>query len=142
MRRPRKPQARRHRPGLLLRTRTQEERTQCLWQALERAIPDVRARTRVELAGTPLTHERFLRRARGSYGPAISAATGSFPGPRTDVPGLFRRAPVGFCLCMCVRACLPLVGPGTFHLAGSASAVPAGGPDGRRCRTLLGPHCS
>lgn len=30
--------------------------------------------------GTPLTHERFLRRHRGSYGPAIRAGEGLFPG--------------------------------------------------------------
>lgn len=63
-----------------------------LWRALERAIPDIRERAELSLVGTPLTHARFLRRHHGSYGPAISAASGSFPGPQTDVPGLFRRA--------------------------------------------------
>ncbi len=38
--------------------------------------------------GTPLTHERFLRRHRGSYGPAIKAGQGTFPGPLTPIPGL------------------------------------------------------
>jgi hypothetical protein len=28
-----------------------EERTQCLWAALERAIPDIRERTRLKLVG-------------------------------------------------------------------------------------------
>lgn len=68
----------------------QEERAEVLWRALERAIPDVRQRTELCMVGTPLTHERFLRRHRGSYGPAISAATGSFPGPQTSVQGLYR----------------------------------------------------
>ncbi len=70
----------------------QEERSQVLWRALERAIPDVRERAELVMVGTPLTHERFLNRHRGTYGAAISAATGSFPGPQTPIHGLFRRA--------------------------------------------------
>ncbi len=70
----------------------QEERVQCLWKALERIIPDIRQRTELALIGTPLTHERYLNRHRGTYGPAISAADGSFPGPATDIPGLYRWA--------------------------------------------------
>ncbi len=54
-------------------------RAEIMWQALERIIPDIRERTEVTLVGTPLTHERFLRRYRGSYGPAIRQALGSFP---------------------------------------------------------------
>ena len=68
----------------------QEERSQCLWQALERFIPDVRDRAELTLTGTPLTHERFLNRHKGTYGAAISAASGSFPGPQTPIPGLYR----------------------------------------------------
>lgn len=65
-----------------------KERAEPLWQALERIIPDVRQRVEVELVGTPLTHERFLRCHRGSYGPAISAQDGPFPGPKTPMEGL------------------------------------------------------
>jgi hypothetical protein len=68
----------------------QEERSQVLWRALERVIPDIRDRAELVLTGTPLTHERFLNRHRGTYGAAISAANGSFPGPQTPVPGLYR----------------------------------------------------
>ncbi len=63
--------------------------------------------------GTPLTHSRYLRRHRGSYGcgcplqpccpgraaimppsvhacsPAIKAGEGMFPGPITPIPGLY-----------------------------------------------------
>jgi phytoene dehydrogenase-like protein len=39
-----------------------EERVQVLWKALERVIPDIRQRTELEMIGTPLTHERYLRR--------------------------------------------------------------------------------
>lgn len=38
--------------------------------------------------GTPLTHERFLRRARGTYGPGIRAPA-TFPGHSTPVPQLY-----------------------------------------------------
>ena len=66
-----------------------EERSQCLWEALERIIPDVRERAELALIGTPLTHERFLRRSGGSYGPAVEAGKAAFPGPGTDVEGLY-----------------------------------------------------
>lgn len=67
-----------------------EARSQVMWQALERIIPDIRSRceSEIKLVGTPLTHERFLRRHRGSYGPAIPAGVGFFPGPTTPLPGL------------------------------------------------------
>ncbi|NMG06328.1 carotene isomerase [Brasilonema sp. UFV-L1] len=63
-------------------------RAEVMWQALERIIPDIRSRCDVTLVGTPLTHERFLRRHRGSYGPAIPAGKGFFPGSSTPIPGL------------------------------------------------------
>ena len=68
--------------------RQKQERAEVMWQALERIIPDIRSRCEVTLVGTPLTHERFLRRHRGSYGPAIRAGEGLFPGPGTPLPGL------------------------------------------------------
>jgi phytoene dehydrogenase-like protein len=67
-----------------------EERTQVLWQALERVIPDIRERAEFVLSGSPLTHERFLRRDRGTYGPAIRAGKERFPGPSTPLRGLLR----------------------------------------------------
>ncbi|MFK8183073.1 MAG: phytoene desaturase family protein [Phormidesmis sp.] len=65
-----------------------EARSQVMWKALERVIPDIRSRTALNMTGTPLTHERFLRRHRGSYGPAIAAGKSLFPGPKTPVKGL------------------------------------------------------
>ncbi|KAL2608345.1 hypothetical protein R1flu_026918 [Riccia fluitans] len=65
-----------------------EERSQCLWNALERIIPDIRGRVKLKMVGTPLTHERFLRRTEGSYGPAIRAGKATWPGPFSEVPGL------------------------------------------------------
>ncbi|MEO1592837.1 MAG: NAD(P)/FAD-dependent oxidoreductase, partial [Cyanobacteria bacterium J06632_22] len=63
-------------------------RAEVMWKALERVIPDIRHRCEVTLVGTPLTHERFLRCDRGSYGPAIRAGSGLFPGPKTPIKGL------------------------------------------------------
>ena len=50
---------------------------------------DIRLRVEVESVGTPLTHSRYLRRHKGSYGPAIKAGQGSFPWQATPIPGLF-----------------------------------------------------
>ena len=47
-----------------------EERSQVLWRAIESVIPDVKNRVVLDLYGSPLTHERFLRRPRGTYGSA------------------------------------------------------------------------
>lgn len=70
--------------------RRKRDRVQPLYRALERVIPDVRERIELELIGTPLTHQRFLRRYRGTYGPAIAAGQGLFPGPSTPISGLYR----------------------------------------------------
>jgi len=45
-----------------------EERSQVLWRAVEKVIPDVRRRAEITMVGTPVTQKRFLRRARGTYG--------------------------------------------------------------------------
>jgi phytoene dehydrogenase-like protein len=47
-----------------------EERAEVLWRAVESIIPDVHERVVYHLVGSPLTHERFLRRPHGSYGAA------------------------------------------------------------------------
>ena len=47
-----------------------EEAADFLWSAIEEYVPDARTRAipgTVQI-GTPLTHERFLRRTRGAYG--------------------------------------------------------------------------
>jgi carotene isomerase len=66
------------------------ERAAPLYQALERVIPDLRSRIVLDLIGTPLTHARYLRRYRGTYGPARMAEIGKFPGLGTPIPGLYR----------------------------------------------------
>ena len=69
--------------------RKKEEAATVLWEAIERQIPDVRQRAKVTLVGTPLTHERFLRRERGSYGPFLSATDGMLPMQGTGCAGFF-----------------------------------------------------
>jgi phytoene dehydrogenase-like protein len=69
-------------------SRLKEERSRYLWKVLEKIIPDIRSRVTHVQVGTPLTHERFLRRYKGSYGPAIKAGEGSFPFPTTPIKGL------------------------------------------------------
>ncbi|MGB5772863.1 MAG: NAD(P)/FAD-dependent oxidoreductase, partial [Crocosphaera sp.] len=65
-------------------------RSQTLYKALEKVIPDIRQRVVLELIGTPLTHSRFLRRHQGTYGPAIAAGKGMFPSCHTPISGLYR----------------------------------------------------
>lgn len=62
-----------------------------MWKAVERALgPGFRREDcEVKLVGTPLTHKRFLRRNRGTYGPAIKAGEATFPGHSTPIPQLF-----------------------------------------------------
>ena len=65
------------------------EAVEVLWRAIERQIPDVRERADIRMAGTPLTHERFLRRDRGTYGAFVAAGNGQLPGQKTALPGLY-----------------------------------------------------
>ena len=61
-----------------------------LFRALEKIIPDLQSRIVLTLIGTPLTHQRFLRRHQGAYGPAIAAGQGLFPSCKTPISGLYR----------------------------------------------------
>ncbi|MEM9265794.1 MAG: NAD(P)/FAD-dependent oxidoreductase [Cyanobacteria bacterium P01_F01_bin.13] len=67
-----------------------EAKAQPLFQALQKVIPDICDRITLKLIGTPLTHQRFLRRHRGTYGPAIASGQGLFPGCKTPIKGLYR----------------------------------------------------
>ncbi|GAV63296.1 NAD_binding_8 domain-containing protein [Cephalotus follicularis] len=68
-----------------------DERSEVMWKAVERALGTgfSREKCEVKLVGTPLTHQRFLRRNRGTYGPAIEAGKNTFPGHSTPIPQLF-----------------------------------------------------
>lgn len=65
-------------------------RSQSLYRALEKIIPDVRDRIAFEMVGTPVTHARFLRRHQGTYGPGIPPIQGIFPTTHTPISGLYR----------------------------------------------------
>ncbi|KAJ0501340.1 putative prolycopene isomerase [Helianthus annuus] len=67
------------------------ERSEVMWKAVERSLGPgfSRDKCEVKLVGTPLTHQRFLRRNRGTYGPAIEAGKDSFPGHPTPIPQLY-----------------------------------------------------
>ncbi|CAL5377980.1 unnamed protein product [Camellia sinensis] len=67
------------------------KRSEVLWRVVERAVgPGFdREKCEVKLVGTPLTHQRFLWRNRGTYGPAIQAGKGTFPGHSTPIPQLY-----------------------------------------------------
>mmetsp|Transcript_12021 Transcript_12021/g.28767 ORF Transcript_12021/g.28767 Transcript_12021/m.28767 type:complete len:580 (+) Transcript_12021:98-1837(+) len=67
-----------------------EEAADFLWSAIEEYVPDARNRAvpgTVQI-GTPLTHERFLRRTRGAYGPRVEAGKSTLPGHKTPLDGL------------------------------------------------------
>ena len=69
--------------------RLKQDRCQIFWSLLEARIPDLRERCQVVMEGTPLTHRHFLNVHQGSYGPALSAAKGLFPGVTTPLKGLW-----------------------------------------------------
>ena len=77
-----------------------EERAQRLWEGLEKAIPDIRERVEVELVGSPLTHQRYLRREGGTYGPGVVAGQQQWPTARTGVRNLLA----------CGDSCFPGIG--------------------------------
>lgn len=66
-----------------------QKRCQCLWDAVEKIIPDAREQAIVTMEGTPLTHKKFLNVHRGTYGPETDAAggvDGMLPGQkRSDI---------------------------------------------------------
>jgi len=104
------------------------ERVAFLYDAVERYLPRIRAdgRVRVALEGTPLTHERFLRRSRGTYGPEVMAGTAdAFGGGVTGVPRLWA---VG-------DSCFP--GIGVPAVAASALLVVGGVVGGSGVRRML-----
>ena len=65
-----------------------EQAADFLWNAIEQYVPNARKRAvkgTVQI-GTPLTHERFLRRSRGSYGPRVDVGLGqTLPGHKTPL---------------------------------------------------------
>jgi phytoene dehydrogenase-like protein len=59
-------------------TRWMHEQAVPTHAAVRKVIPDIDSRVEVSLVGTPLTHERFLRRSGGTYGPGDDMERGSY----------------------------------------------------------------
>jgi len=103
-----------------------EERGDVLWRALENCIPDARERAEFHIVGSPLAHEAFLRRDRGTYGMAWAAGTSApyagllrftpipfpFPNLKTPVDGLLR----------CGDSCFPGIGTPSAAASGVIAA--------------------
>jgi len=103
-----------------------EERGDILWKALENCIPDARERAEFHIVGSPLAHEAFLRRDRGTYGMAWAAGTSApfagllkfspipfpFPNLKTPVDGLLR----------CGDSCFPGIGTPSAAASGIIAA--------------------
>ena len=67
-----------------------KEKCDVLFKALETVIPDVRSRVVLELLASPASHEKWLRRYRGTYG-AVIPAPKMVPGPAVKgVKNLYR----------------------------------------------------
>ena len=69
-----------------------EEAANFLWSAIEEYVPDARKRAipgTVQIA-SPLTHEHFLRRTRGTYGPRVEVGSGqALPGHKTPLKDFY-----------------------------------------------------
>ena len=66
-----------------------EERCSIFLNTLRKIIPDIEERINIKMLGTPLSHKKFTNTYCGSYGPALSAAKGLFPGCKTPIINLF-----------------------------------------------------
>lgn len=89
--------------------RLKKERAEVLWRAVESIIPDARERVVLDMVGSPLTHERFLRRPRGTYG----AATEDY----------LKDGATGFgSLVLCGDSIFPGIGVPAVALSGAAAA--------------------
>ncbi len=75
-------------PNELRYKNLKEERCSIFLKSLRKIIPDIDNRIEIKLLGTPLTHKKYTNTYCGSYGPALSAAQGLFPGCKTPVKNL------------------------------------------------------
>ena len=98
------------------------ERAKILWDTIERIIPDIKSRVEVEIYASPLTHQRFLRRHRGTYGPALKAGGrlfGTLPLPEVPQPGVLSPIPK---LVRCGDSVFPGVGVPAVAASGAIAA--------------------
>ena len=98
------------------------ERAEILWETIERIIPDIRERVEVEIYASPQTHQRFLRRHKGTYGPALQAGGNLFdvlPLPNIPQPGVLTPIPK---LLRCGDSVFPGVGVPAVAASGAIAA--------------------
>ena len=95
-----------------------------VWEVVEQRIPDIRDRCDVVMEGTPLSHRHFLGVHKGSYGPALSAADGLFPGVTTPLEGFW----------MCGASTFPGIG---IPPVAASGALAANGILGRKAQQEL-----
>jgi phytoene dehydrogenase-like protein len=112
-------------PGSAAYETLKRERCALFGEVFSRILPDWRERMVLELQGTPLSHRRFLRVARGSYGPAWPADRSPFPGGGTSIEGLV----------LCGAGVFPGIGVPPVAVSGAMAAHRFVGP--RQQRTLL-----
>lgn len=99
-------------------TELKEQKAEALWKAVECVIPDVRERVKQEgaisLVATPLTHQRYMLRHRGTYGPAPpkGKAVWELPGATTPIEGLLA----------CGDTCFPGIGLPGVAASGTIAA--------------------
>ena len=89
------------------------------YKALEKIIPDIKQRLVVEMIGTPKTHEYFLRRERGTYGPSVAfGSDDSYPNSNNlyGIQGLHH----------CGDSSFPGIGVPAAAASGSLAAVATG----------------
>jgi phytoene dehydrogenase-like protein len=88
------------------------ERCSLFHGVLERLLPGWQELRVLELQGTPLTHQHYLRVHQGSYGPAWPADQGPFPGGGTPIEGLV----------LCGAGVFPGIGVPPVAVSGAAAA--------------------
>ncbi len=105
-------------PGSAAYARLRQERCAIFREVLGQIVPNLADRVVLELHGTPQTHRRYLRVQRGSYGPALGAERGPFPGGTTPIPNLM----------LCGAGVFPGIGVPPVAVSGAMAAhsfVPA-----------------
>ncbi|GMI00500.1 hypothetical protein TrLO_g11394 [Triparma laevis f. longispina] len=84
-----------------------EDKSQVLFDAVERIFPDIRSRLNspenLISIGTPLTHRRFNRRGFGAYGPGVDSDSDTWKLLQTKALGIEN-------LYMCGDCCFPGIG--------------------------------
>ncbi|EMS50942.1 hypothetical protein TRIUR3_05725 [Triticum urartu] len=108
-----------------------EERSEVMWKAVELALGPKfsREKCEVKLVGTPLTHKRFLRRNRGTYGPAIKAGEATFPGrssPWRSTRSSSTPSASDRCIARTLLACIKFQVSPVYYIKVSLPALQAG----------------